>query len=242
MTGMDWILCKVLWILHLSMKIEAENTVLLAEFYEITAWGIHFWGYMYISVSVYERERERGTTQVFWGRQAICLLDSQRSSRVRTHLSGPLNSQASSFPLWIPEAIDWPQDTCISFILSPDTPQQLQSWKASLTPPFITCMLSGRPLLSGPQLPHMSHDLIRVTALWGCCRIKPVITWKCLEQSVNVKVGAFIPSSRSQENEPWTAHGLRNCKSKPQATLWVSEFAWSSVTMGTASSETWSCG
>ena len=41
------------------MKTEAENTVLLAEFYEITAWGIHFWGYMYISVSVYERESER---------------------------------------------------------------------------------------------------------------------------------------------------------------------------------------
>ena len=174
--------------------------------------------YVYFCECVWERKRERGTTQVFWGRQAIDLLDSQRSSRVRTHLSGPLNSQASSFPLWIPEAIDWPQDTCFSFILSPDTPQQLQSWKASLTPPFITCMLSGRPLLSGPQLPHMSHDLIRVTALWGCCRIKPVITWKCLEQSVNLKVGVFIPSC-SEPNETWTAHGQRSCKSTPQATL-----------------------
>ena len=38
-------------------KTEAENTILLAGFYEITAWGIHFLGYVYISVSVYERER-----------------------------------------------------------------------------------------------------------------------------------------------------------------------------------------
>ena len=34
-----------------------KNTILLAGFYEITAWGIHFLGYVYISVSVYERER-----------------------------------------------------------------------------------------------------------------------------------------------------------------------------------------
>ena len=41
-------------------KTKAKNIILLAGFYEITAWGIHFWGYVYISVSVYERERERG--------------------------------------------------------------------------------------------------------------------------------------------------------------------------------------
>ena len=51
---MDCILCKALWILHLSRKTEAENTVLLAGFYEITAWGIHFWGYVCICVSVYD--------------------------------------------------------------------------------------------------------------------------------------------------------------------------------------------
>ena len=60
MTGMDCILCKLLWLLHLSRKTEAENTTLLAGFYEITVWGIHFWGSVYISVSVYEREKERG--------------------------------------------------------------------------------------------------------------------------------------------------------------------------------------
>ena len=57
MTGMDCILCKVLWILQLSRKTEAENTILIAEFYEITAWEIHLWGYVCICVSVYERER-----------------------------------------------------------------------------------------------------------------------------------------------------------------------------------------
>ena len=67
MTGMDCILCKVLWILHLSRKTEAKNTILLAEFYEIAAWRIHFWGYMYISVSVYEREIERGELLKYFG-------------------------------------------------------------------------------------------------------------------------------------------------------------------------------
>ena len=54
---MDCILCNVLWILHLSRKTEAKNTILLARFYEITAWEIPFWGYVCICVSVYERER-----------------------------------------------------------------------------------------------------------------------------------------------------------------------------------------
>ena len=175
---------------------------------------------IFLWVCMREKER-RGTTQVFWGRQAKGLSDSQGSSRVRTHLSGPLISQASSFPLWIPEALDYSQGPKISFILPSNTPQQLQSWNASLTPDFTTCVPSAKPLLSAPQFPHMSHELIRVTAVWGCCGIKPVISWKCLEQSVNIKVGAFIPSSHSQQNEPWTAHGQRSFKSKPQATPWI---------------------
>ena len=64
---------------------------------------------IYFCECVWERKRERGTTQVFWGRQAIDLLDSQGSSRVRNHLSGSLTCQASSFPLWIAEGLDWPQ-------------------------------------------------------------------------------------------------------------------------------------
>ena len=67
MTGMDCIICDVLWILHLSRKTEAENTILLAGFYEITAWGIHFWGYVCICVSVYERESERGELLKYFG-------------------------------------------------------------------------------------------------------------------------------------------------------------------------------
>ena len=54
---MDCILCNVLWILHLSRKTEAENTMFLTGFYEITACRNHFWGYVYIYLSVYEREK-----------------------------------------------------------------------------------------------------------------------------------------------------------------------------------------
>ena len=67
MTGMDCILCKVLWTLHLSRKTEAKNSILLAEFYEITAWEIPFWGYVCICVSVYERERERAELLKYFG-------------------------------------------------------------------------------------------------------------------------------------------------------------------------------
>ena len=59
MTEMDCILCKVLWILHLSRKTEAKNTILLSGFYEITP-GEFTLGNMCICVSEYERERERG--------------------------------------------------------------------------------------------------------------------------------------------------------------------------------------
>ena len=67
MTGIDCILCKVLWILHLSRKTEAGNTILLAGIYEITAWAIHFWGYVCLCVSVYEREKERGELLKYFG-------------------------------------------------------------------------------------------------------------------------------------------------------------------------------
>ena len=80
-------------------------------------------GDMYIFIWVCMREkRESRTTQVFWGRQAIGLLESQGSSRVRTHLSGPVTSQAPSFLLWIPEALDCLQGPQISFILCPKHP------------------------------------------------------------------------------------------------------------------------
>ena len=90
-----------------------------------------------------------------------------------------------------------PPGSSDQFYPVPKHPQQFQSLKASLTPAFTTCVPSARPLLSAPQFPHMSHELIRVTALWSCCRIKPVITWKWLEQSVNRKVGVLsllVPS------------------------------------------------
>ena len=44
-----------------------KNTILLAGFYEITAWGIHFWGYVDIYVSMCETERERGELLKYFG-------------------------------------------------------------------------------------------------------------------------------------------------------------------------------
>ena len=199
MTGIDCILCNVLWILHLSGKTEAKNNLACRVLWNYCLGNSLFVICVYLCGCVWERKRERGTTKVFWGRQAIGLLDSQASSRMRIHLSGPLTSQSLSFQLWLPEALDCPQGPQTSFIQSPNTPQQLQSWKASLIPSFTTCVPSTRSFLSAPQFPHMSHELIRVTAVWGCCRIKPVITWKCLEQSVNIKVGAFFPLFSLQE-------------------------------------------
>lgn len=73
-----------------------------------------------------EQQREGNYSSIL-GEAGHRFINSQWSSRVRTHLSGPLTSQASSFPLWIPEALDCPQGPQISFILSPNIPQKLQS-------------------------------------------------------------------------------------------------------------------
>ena len=75
------------------------------------------------------REKERGgnySSTLGEAGQKFCWT-IKRPPRVRTHLSDLLNSQASSFPVWIPEALDCHEDPQIRFILSPNTPQQLQS-------------------------------------------------------------------------------------------------------------------
>jgi len=46
---------------------------------KITAWGIHLWGYVYFSVSVYEREKERGNYSSILGEAGHRLI---RLSRV----------------------------------------------------------------------------------------------------------------------------------------------------------------
>ena len=156
---------------------------------------------MYLCECVWERKWERGTTQVLWGGRPYVLLDSQRHPRVRNHLSGPLTSLASSFHYGYLKPLTAPKDPQISFILSLHTLQQFQSWKANPAPPFTTCVTSARPLLSVTQFPHMPHKLIRPSAVCGCCRFKSIINWKCLEQSVNIKLGAFFPFSHSQQND-----------------------------------------
>ena len=100
---------------------------MLAGIYETTAWEIHFWGYVCICVSVYERERESGTTQVLWGGRPYTLLDSQKHPRVRNHLPGPLTSLASSFHYGYLKPLTAPKDPQIIFILSLNTLQQFQS-------------------------------------------------------------------------------------------------------------------
>ena len=57
--------------MHLSRKTEVENIVLLSGFNETAAWEIHFWEYVCICASVYEREREGGNYSSTLRRQAI---------------------------------------------------------------------------------------------------------------------------------------------------------------------------
>ena len=222
MTGMECILCNVLWILHLSKKTRQKHNLACRVLWYYWL-GNSFLGIcVYFCECVWERKRERWTTQIFWERQAIGLLDSEGSSRARTHLSGPIDFsglQFSTLDTWSP----WlPPGSPDQFYPVPKHLIATSVLKSQPNSTLVTCMLSAMPLLSGPQFPHLSHELIRGTALWGCCRIKPVITGKWLEQSVNIKVCTFFLSSCSQRNESWTAHGQRSCKSTPQATLWVS--------------------
>ena len=133
---------------------------------------------VYFCECVWERKRERGTTQVFWRRQAIGFLDSQGSSRVRTHLSGPLTSQATSFSLWIPWLLPRSSDQFYPVYKHPTAYSVLKSHPNST---LTTCVPSARTLLSTSQFPHMSHELIRVTSVWGCFRIKLVISGKWWE-------------------------------------------------------------
>ena len=60
---------KVLWILYLSRKTEAKNTILLAGIYEIPAWGFTF-GDMCVFVWVCMREKG-GNYSSTLGEQAI---------------------------------------------------------------------------------------------------------------------------------------------------------------------------
>ena len=47
-----------------QLKPSAAN---ILGFYEISVWRIHFLAYLYISVSVYDRERERGKLLKYLG-------------------------------------------------------------------------------------------------------------------------------------------------------------------------------
>ena len=129
-----------------------ENTILLAGFYEITAWGIHFWGYVYISVSVYERERKRGELlKYLLRRQAIGLSDSEGFSGVRTHLSGPIDFsglQFSTLDTWSP----W---------LPPGSPDQFHPVPKQ---PTATSVLKSQPNFTFYHMCALSKAL----AVWTC--------------------------------------------------------------------------
>ena len=219
---MDCILCNVLWILHLSRKTEAENTILLAGFYEITACRNHFWGYLYISLSVYEREKRE------WNYSSILGEEGHRFFRLSKVLYSeksfirPLDFSGHQFPT---------PDTWSPLVRRGSSDEFYPVHKH----PTANSVLKSQPNSTFYHMCTLRKDLAVCTSVssyvsWAnqsnCCvallQIKPVITWKCLEQSVNIKVGAFILSSCSQKNEPWTAHGLMSCKSTPQTTLWIS--------------------
>ena len=89
--------------------------------------------------------------------------------------------------------LDCPQGPQISFILSPNILQQLQSREASPAPPHTTYVTSARPLLSAPQFPHLYHELIKVPAAWVVAGLNKLLPSKCLEQSEKIKVHALSP-------------------------------------------------
>ena len=128
---------------------------------------------VYFCECIWERKRE-GKYPSILGEANHRFIRLSRVLSNKNSFIRPVDFSGLQFPTLDTWGLDWPQGPLISFILSPNTPQQIQSWKASLTPTFITCVPSARPLLSGPQFPHISHELIRGTAVWGCCRIK----WK----------------------------------------------------------------
>ena len=223
MTGTDCILCKVLSILHLSWKTETENTILLSGFYEITAWKIHFWGHMCISVSMCEREREKSNYSGTLERQTIGFIRLSKVSYCENSFIKALTCLASSFALWKLQALNCPQCAQISFIMSQAPHSKTSAVLKSQPSPTTYCMCNlCKALAICISVSSYVSWANQITCCVGLLQNKAIITWECLEQFVNIKVGAFILSSRSQKNESWTAHGQRSCKSKPQATLWVS--------------------
>ena len=91
------------------------------------------------------------TTQVFGGRQAIGLLDSQGSPRVRTHLSGPLTSEASNFLLWIPDPLT-----------APRVPRSVLSCPQK---PTVTSVLKSQPSSTFNHMCTLSKDLAVCTSV-----------------------------------------------------------------------------
>ena len=105
--------------------------------YEITAWEIHFWGYVCVCLSVYEREREskreRRTTQVLRGREAIGFIRLPKAPYVKntlrpTYISGlliihPAYLKCLTAPRVPRSVLSFPQIPTTSF--SSDKPAQL---------------------------------------------------------------------------------------------------------------------
>ena len=116
--------------------------------------------------------------------------------------------------------------------LPPGFPDQFYSLSNNPTSAWV---LTSQPsyrfpdvwLWQGPCSLYLSSlmclmQLIIVTSVWGCCRIKQVFTMKVPSTVLEYKSGCFAPCPCSQQNEPWAAHGQRSCRSTPQDALWVS--------------------
>ena len=100
--------------------------------YEITAWEIHFWGYVYVCVSVYEREREANYSGTR-GREAVGFIRLPKAPYVEntlrpTYISGiliihPAYPKCLTAPRVPRSVLSFPQIPTTSF--SPDKPAQL---------------------------------------------------------------------------------------------------------------------
>ena len=175
---------------------------------------------IFLWVCMREKEREGNYSSIL-GEASHMFIRLSRVLECENSFIRPLDFSGLQFPTldtWSPWLPPWPPH---QFYHVPKHPTETSALKSQPNSTFYHMCALSKALAVLTSVSSYVLWANQTTSCVGLLQIKAIITWKCLEQSVNIKVGAFIPSSHSQQNEPWTAHGQRSFKSKPQATPWI---------------------